>query len=231
MRGQAFMREIILILGGTKEAAKHAADLVKAKPDARIITSLAGRTREPEPVAGEVRIGGFGGASGLADYIRAHGVTQIIDATHPFAKQISQNARMAADLTGVTLDVLTRPPWSKHPGDNWIEVASLEDARDAIPANARILLALGSQHIAIFASRPDVHFVVRMVDPPQTPLPLPNHSVIVGKPGTVNDERALLAANRITHIVCRNSGGTGAYAKIQAARQSELPVIIVQRSP
>ena len=125
--------ETVLILGGTKEAAALAAELVAAHPHWRVITSLAGRTKEPKPVAGEVRIGGFGGAEGLADYLRREHITSLIDATHPFARQISANAIRAAELTGIPLETRTRPPWQKQPGDNWLEVASLEAARDAIP--------------------------------------------------------------------------------------------------
>jgi hypothetical protein len=100
-------------------------------------------------------------------YIRDTGITQLIDATHPFARQISANAVEAARLTGVPLDIRTRKPWVRQPGDIWIEVDTLEQARDAIPSGARVLLALGSQHIGLFASRDDVHFVVRMIDPPE----------------------------------------------------------------
>lgn len=224
------MTETILILGGTKEAAALAAELVRDHPDWRVVTSLAGRTREPKPVAGEVRIGGFGGAEGLADYLRAQQVTRLIDATHPFAATISENAKRAARQAGVRLETRMRPPWRRQPGDRWIEVASLEEARDTIPAGARVLLALGRQHIAPFADRADVHFVVRMVDPPETPLVLTDHDLVIGLPGaTAEAEAALLTTHRVTHIVCRNSGGTGAYAKIEAARALGLPVIMVNR--
>ena len=224
------MTETVLILGGTREAAQIAAEFVRDHPDWRIITSLAGRTKEPKPVVGEVRSGGFGGAEGLADYLRAERVTRLIDATHPFARQISANAKQAARMAGVRLETRMRPPWRKQDGDNWIEVASLEEAFDAIPPHARVLLALGSQHIALFASRGDVHFCVRMVDPPELPLPLPDHELVIGLPGGMADEEAaLLTDHAISHIVCRNSGGDGAYAKIEAARSLGLPVIMIGR--
>ena len=229
MPGSA-QHETILILGGTREAAALARELVSAKPDARIITSLAGRTREPAPLAGEVRTGGFGGVEGLARYLRETGVTRLIDATHPFARQISANAVEAASIAGVPLETRTRKPWARQPGDTWIKVETLEAARDAIPPRARVLLALGSQHIGLFASRDDVHFVVRMIDRPETPLTLPDHALVLGRPGdTAAVETMLLIAHSITHIVCRNSGGTAAYAKIEAARQLGLPVIMVGR--
>ena len=224
-------REKILILGGTKEAAELAAELTAAGHD--VTTSLAGRTAEPEPVAGKVRIGGFSGegksgAEGLADWLAENGFTRLIDATHPFAKRISANAEAAARLTGIAFERRTRTPWQKQPGDTWIKTASLEEARDVIPANARVLLALGSQHIEPFVTRSDVHFLIRMVDPPTEPLPFGSHELVLGKPSSeAVEEMALLQRHRITHIVCRNSGGSGAYAKIEAARELGLPVIII----
>ncbi|MFZ2101089.1 MAG: cobalt-precorrin-6A reductase [Oricola sp.] len=224
------MTETVLILGGTREAAELAAELVRDHPDWRVVTSLAGRTKEPKPLAGEVRIGGFGGAEGLAAWIVQERVTRLIDATHPFARQISANAKAAAALACVPLEIRTRQPWTRKPGDDWIEVASLEEACAAIPPKARVLLALGSQHIAPFASHTDVHFLVRMVDPPEAPLPLPSHELVLGLPrATPDDEIALLQAHAVTHIVCRNSGGDGAYAKIEAARALRLPVIMISR--
>ena len=223
--------ETILILGGTREAAELARELVASKPAARIVTSLAGRTKEPAPLAGEVRIGGFGGVEGLIRFIEENTVTRLIDATHPFARQISANAVEAAKFSGVPLEIRTRKPWTRQPGDTWIEVESLEAARDAIPPRARVLLALGSQHIGLFASREDVHFVVRMIDKPETPLALPDHALVLGRPGdTAAVETMLLIAHSITHIVCRNSGGRAAYAKIEAARELGLPVIMVGRA-
>lgn len=219
------MPEKILILGGTREAAALAARLTDEGHE--VTTSLAGRTREPKPVKGEVRIGGFGGAKGLAEFLRGGSFDRLIDATHPFARQISQNAELAAQLTGITFEKRIRQPWKKQTGDNWIEVTTLEQAREAIPSGARVLLAIGSQHIDVFAPRNDVHFVVRMVDPPVAPLSLPDHELVTGLPGkSVREEALLLNDKQITHIVCRNSGGTGAYAKIEAARQLGLPVII-----
>ena len=223
------MSETVLILGGTREAADLATTLVAAHPNWRVITSLAGRTREPAPLAGETRIGGFGGQEGLAEYLRSERVTKLVDATHPFAKRISENARLAAGRAGIPLETVTRPPWQKQHGDNWVEVASLEKARDALPIGARVLLALGSQHIAVFASRGDVHFVVRMVDLPDSPPSLPDHQLLLGKPGTAEQEKALLTAHAITHIVCRNSGGTASLAKVEAARQLGITVVMVRR--
>jgi precorrin-6A/cobalt-precorrin-6A reductase len=225
------MRETILILGGTREAAELAARLVIERPDARIVTSLAGRTKEPAPLSGEVRTGGFGGADGLAKWLTENRASVLIDATHPFAKTISANAVKASELSGVPLQRVARPAWPKQAGDDWVEVRTLEDARDAIPPRARVFLALGSQHIDPFKSRDDVHFVVRMIDQPEKKLGLPNHALVLGRPGdSAAAETMLFTAHRVTHLVCRNSGGEAGYAKIEAARNLGLPVIIIARS-
>jgi precorrin-6A/cobalt-precorrin-6A reductase len=182
------MSEKVLILGGTGEAAELAARLCEEGCD--VTTSLAGRTSEPKPVKGAVRTGGFGGAEGLAAYLRQGGFHLLIDATHPFAKRISANAEQAAALTGIAFEKRVRLPWKKQPGDTWIEVASLKEASDVIPSGARVLLALGSQHVAQFADRGDVHFVVRMIDPPEAPLLLPDHELVTGLPGKTPQEEA-----------------------------------------
>jgi precorrin-6A/cobalt-precorrin-6A reductase len=221
--------EAILILGGTREAAELAARLA-ASGKARIVTSLAGRTREPKPLAGETRIGGFGGAEGLAAYIKNNAVDLVIDATHPFAGTISANAGKAAALCAVPLISLARPAWEPVDGDRWKRVATIADAVAAIPTDATVLLALGRQHIAPFAGRSDVTFVIRMVDEPEADLPFARFVLVLGKPDLdVAAEESMLVAHGIDMIVCRNSGGRGAYAKIEAARRLGLPVIMIAR--
>ncbi|MFK7901392.1 MAG: cobalt-precorrin-6A reductase [Nitratireductor sp.] len=229
----ALQTKKILILGGTKEAAELAKELCKKGHD--VTTSLAGRTKEPKPLEGKVRIGGFSSASqtgvlGLAEYIEDECFDLVIDATHPFAKQISENAKIATNLSGTELEIKTRQPWKRVTGDIWIEVANLEEAKSVIPQNANILLALGSKYIDIFEDCLNTHFLVRMVDEPQYPLRLPKHTLILGRPFIdVSREKEMLVENNITHIICRNSGGEGAYAKIIAARELGMPVIIVSR--
>ncbi|MEO0496241.1 MAG: cobalt-precorrin-6A reductase [Pseudomonadota bacterium] len=225
------MTETILILGGTKEAAELAAKMATAKPSARIISSLAGRTREPKPLVGEMRIGGFGGPEGLANWLRSENVDQVIDATHPFATQISSNAKQACMATGTPLQVRTRRPWVERQGDRWQHVGDIGEAVEALPPNGRILLALGSQHIKPFAVRKDVWFLVRMIDAPKTPLSLHNHHLLLERPSPDwRDERAMLVKHGITMIICRNSGGAGAYAKVEAARNLDLPIIMIGRA-
>jgi precorrin-6A/cobalt-precorrin-6A reductase len=219
----------ILILGGTKEANLIAGRLVE-RPGFDVTTSLAGRTREPKPPAGRLRSGGFGGSEGLAEVLRRERFDLVVDATHPFAERISANAAAACAATGLPLLVLARPRWAPETGDDWLIVPSLETAASAIPAGARVLLALGSQHLNPFSSRGDVRFIVRMVDPPEMPPALPDHQIVLGRPSAAADEEAgLLQRFAVTHIVCRNSGGAGAYAKIEAARRLRLPVIMIDR--
>lgn len=219
----------VLILGGTAEATALAAKLV-AHGDVAVVTSLAGRTAHPVLPPGEVRIGGFGGAAGLAAYIRDNGVTRLIDATHPFARRISDNAIQAAAETGIVLEHLVRPGWERQRGDRWQEVSSLEEAARALPAGATVFLALGRQYLDAFAARSDCRFIIRMVDAPTEPLPFADHTLILGRPSAdPASEAALFATNGITHLVCRNSGGASGYGKIVAARDMGLPVVIISR--
>ncbi|MEL6200997.1 MAG: cobalt-precorrin-6A reductase [Pseudomonadota bacterium] len=223
------MAEKILILGGTKEASQLASDLVAIHGNEAVISSLAGRTKEPKPVAGQVRIGGFGGVEGLTRFLVAEGISEVIDATHPFAKQISANAVEACRQAGIALDVRTRKPWKRQPSDIWIEVKSLQEARQQIPANAIVLLAIGAQHLGAFQGLTHATLVARTVDGPTSEQENMVDAWIVGRPSIdVDEEARLLKDQHITHIVCRNSGGKGAYAKIAAARRLGIPIIIVQ---
>lgn len=221
--------ETVLILGGTREATEIAARLI-AIGVPRVVTSLAGRTAAPEMPPGETRIGGFGGANGLADFLGSEAFDLLVDATHPFAGTISHNAVEAAAMAGIPLVTLRRPVWTAGGDDDWLPVASLDAARAAIPPSARVFLALGRQHIDGFAERSDVHFIVRMIDPPDRALPFRSCDLVIGKPSADPAiEAELLRANRVTHIVCRNSGGEGALAKLIAARDLGLPVIMIER--
>ncbi len=219
----------ILILGGTSKAAELAAKLVQ-QPDTRVISSLAGRTRNPATLPGETRIGGFGGVEGLAAYIADENIHLVIDATHPFATQISANAIEATAIAGVKLEQDQRLPWQKQDGDIWHSVVSGEEAAALIPAGARVFLALGSQHLSPFYCRKDVYFLVRMVDAPGDILQFENHDLMAAKPGvTVAAELQTIKAHRISHLVCRNSGGKHGYTKIAAARQLGVPIFMIER--
>ena len=195
-----------------------------------VTTSLAGRTREPSPIKGKVRVGSFGGADGLATFIRENSITLLIDMTHPFATRMSENALHASRIANVPILAWHRPGWELMDGDQWTKVPDVAAAVAAIPHGARVLLALGSQHIAPFAERTGVHFLVRMVDQPKALLPLPDHELLLAKPGTVEQELALLRGRNITHIICRNSGGKASYTKIAAARLLGIPVILIGRN-
>lgn len=221
----------VLILGGTREAALLA-ERLSANGKARLVTSFAGRTRRPVRPAGEIRTGGFGGPQGLAAYVREQGFDLIVDATHPFAENISVNAVLAASRSATPLKRLLRPPWRPLPGDNWQSVATVEDAASALPAGSRALLALGRQHIGAFAGRDDAHFVVRTVDRLAAPPPFKSATLIAGRPPSDwRAEAELLKVHALDRVVCRNSGGNGAYAKIVAARESGIAVIMVERPP
>lgn len=221
----------ILVLGGTTEARRLAAVLAD-RPQVRVTTSLAGRVSRPGAVDGEVRVGGFGGADGLAAWLREQRVSAVVDATHPFAAGITANAAEAAARTGVPLVVLRRPGWHPVPGDRWHTVDSLDAAARELPRlGRRVFLTTGRLGLAAFADLPDTHFVVRSVEPPQPPLP-PRLDVLLARgPFTVADETALLRAHRIDVLVTKDSGGEATAAKLTAARELSLPVLVVRRPP
>jgi precorrin-6A/cobalt-precorrin-6A reductase len=222
----------ILILGGTAEARQLAARLGQRR-DLAVTLALAGRTANPAAQAVPVRIGGFGGAQGLARHLVAGRIDALIDATHPYAAIMSANAACAAAAAGVPLLALWRPPWTPVAGDRWIEVADVRAAVAALGDRPRrIFLALGRKDLAPFADAPQHHYLLRSVDPVEPPLAVPHASYIVARgPFTECGDRALLTAHAIESVVAKNSGGSATYGKIAAARALALPVIMLRRPP
>ena len=218
----------ILILGGTTEASNLARLVAEAGWDATV--SLAGRVRAPAAQALPARIGGFGGVDGLVDYLRQHQIARVVDATHPFAAQISTNAVAACKIAGVPLLALTRAPWRRQTGDQWKRVPSIADAVNALTGEPRrVFLAVGRQHLSDFAVAPQHHYLLRVVDGLDTP-PFPDCTVITDRgPFLQAADTALLQHHRIDLIVSKNAGGSGAEAKIIAARTLGLPVVMIDR--
>ncbi|WP_323015706.1 cobalt-precorrin-6A reductase [Devosia sp.] len=217
----------ILILGGTAEARTLAERLVAMGHE--VITSLAGRTQAPALPAGTLRMGGFGGIAGLASYLRAAGIERMVDATHPYAGQISRHAVAAARESGVKLVRYMRPEWEQPLGANWIMVESLAEAARSLPGGARALLTTGQGGIEHFAERDDCHFILRVIEAP--PLALPAHMDLLQArpPYGLEEEMALMQGANITHLVTKNSGGEQTSAKLEAARRLGIKVIMIAR--
>lgn len=193
--------------------------------------SFAGRVERPRRQPLPQRVGGFGGAEGLAAYLRTHDITHVIDATHPFAAQMSRNAITACAQADVPLVALTRAPWQPQTGDNWTRVPDIAGAVAALARPAcNVMLAVGRMHLAEFAPNPQHCYLLRLVDPPLAALPLPRTEVIVDRgPFSVESDTALMQQHNIDLVVSKNAGGTGAVAKITAARTLGLPVIMIDR--
>jgi precorrin-6A/cobalt-precorrin-6A reductase len=219
----------VLLLGGTTEAGLAARALAEAGVDA--IYSYAGRTDAPAAPPLPVRIGGFGGVAGLVAFLSAEHISHVIDATHPFAAQMSRHAVAACRAATLPLIAFERAPWAAGPGDRWACVPDLSAAAEALGNRPqRVFLAIGRQHLDAFSGGPQHHYLLRLVDPPRGPLPLPRHEVVVARgPFTVEGDTALLRSRRVDVVVARNAGGQGAEAKIAAARALGLPVIMIDR--
>ncbi len=195
------------------------------------VLSYAGRVANPKAQPIAVRVGGFGGIEGLAEYLREHGVTHLVDATHPFAARMSANAVAAATATGVAHIALTRRAWAPVVRDRWTRVPSIEAAVAALAGPARrVMLALGRMHVDAFAAQPQHDYLLRFVDRPDLPPGLPRHHLVIDRgPFDVEADRRLMTAHGTDVIVCKNAGGTGAQAKLGAARALGLPVIMIDR--
>ncbi|MCC5781234.1 cobalt-precorrin-6A reductase [Nitratireductor sp. B36] len=223
-------KQTLLILGGTGEARRLAARLC-AWGALRVVTSLAGRTSTPKALQGEVRVGGFGGAEGLARYLEGEGIDLMVDATHPFAARMARNATEAARLTGVPLITLMRAAWQPVAGDKWQTASGMAEAATLLgPEPRRVFLAIGRQEVQAFRAAAQHNYLVRSVEPVEpTHLPPNAHCILARGPFSEDDEIALLADHRIDIVVAKNSGGAATYGKIAAARRLGLPVIMIDR--
>jgi precorrin-6A/cobalt-precorrin-6A reductase len=223
------MEPNLLILAGTTEATALARAV--AARGLKGVVSFAGRVERPLPQPLPQRIGGFGGVDGLTAFLRTAGITHVIDATHPFAVQMSRNAVAACARVGVPLLALTRPAWQPVPGDRWQRVPDIAGAVAALDRpRATVMLAVGRMHLADFAPNPQHRYLLRLVDPPKGPLPFPEATVIVDRgPFEETADRALMERHGVEIVVSKNAGGTGAYAKIAAARALSLPVVMIDR--
>ncbi|RWD47517.1 cobalt-precorrin-6A reductase [Mesorhizobium sp.] len=224
------MTHRILILGGTTEARQLAGKLV-ARTDVTLTLSLAGRTENPVAQDVPTRTGGFGGADGLAAYLRENQIDLLIDATHPYAAQISANATEAAHEAGVPIIALRRPGWEPAEGDRWTLVDSVASAVTALGSAPRhVFLALGRQEVAAYEAAPQHHYLIRSVDPVEPRLAVPDATYLLARgPFREADERALLLEHRIDVVVSKNSGGEATYGKIAAARALRIEVVMIRR--
>lgn len=217
----------ILILGGTAEARALAGRLVGMGHE--VVTSLAGRTQTPKLPQGNVRVGGFGGIAGLETYLRAAHIERVVDATHPYAGTISANAVAAARGSGIPLVRLMRPAWEPEMGERWTMVESFSEAAAALPAGARVLVTTGHAELGRFLERNDCRLVVRLIERPGEPVPGHAKLILARPPYTLADELALMRGEAITHLVSKNSGGEQTRAKLEAARQLGIEVVMIAR--
>lgn len=220
----------LLILGGTTEASALARAMA-IEPRVDAVLSLAGVTRNPVLPPIMHRIGGFGGAAGLARYLTDNRIELLIDATHPFAAIMKCNAVEAARSAGVPLLAIHRPPWRPVAGDRWNSVADMKAAVAALgEAPQRVFLTIGQKELGVFRAAPQHHYVVRSVDPlDPADQPPALESITARGPFTVENDLKLLADKQIGVVVTKNSGGKATASKLAAARQLNLPVIIVER--
>jgi precorrin-6A/cobalt-precorrin-6A reductase len=220
----------ILILGGTREAVELAQRL-HGRDGLHAISSLAGRTQTPHLPPGEVRVGGFGGAAGLRDYLKRERIDLIVDATHPFAERMHGNAVEASRSGGVPLLRLERPLWQPQAGDHWIMADNADHAAKLAPHHGkRAFLTTGIKELGAFRDVEAVWFLVRLVEPPDGPLQLRHSELIRGRgPFGAADEEALMRRHDIDLLISKESGGESTYGKIEAARKLEIPVIMIRR--
>ena len=227
----------LLILGGTFEARELArrVQLMIGKR-VRVTTSLAGRRETAPTLAGDVRSGGFGGIQGMMEYCKQNDVDLVVDATHPFSPTISDHAAAACGNLhdgGIPRLQLVRAAWRFPPSAQWIEVDNFAACASYLPEFAkRVFLTTGVRGLDAFSGLDDLWFLVRLIAVPETPPPLAQHQIITGRPPyTLEEERAILAEHRIDALVAKNAGGAATEAKIFAAAEAGVKIVLIRRPP
>lgn len=219
----------ILILGGTSEASELAA-LLSPRRDLQVVSSLAGRLSQPTLPMGIVRIGGFGGIDGLIAYLAQENIAAVIDATHPYASQISHNAELACARLHLPLIAYERPPWKPEEGDCWLLVPDVEAAASLVnQRGSRVFLSIGRRELSAFSDCNEAWFLVRAIDAPEEKLPAHSKLLLERGPFHFEAEIRMLRSQGINRIVSKNSGGTATYSKIVAARTLGIPVVMLRR--
>jgi len=218
----------ILILSGTGEARALAAALAD-RPDLQAVSSLAGRVSNPALPVGEVRIGGFGGVDGLVDYVRGERIDAVVDATHPFAETMTRNAASAAAIVGLPLVILRRPPWT--PDASWVRVPDIGEAARHVAATPAgvVFLTTGRRDLSAFAGDVTHHFLVRAVEPPEGERPQQLTLLLDRGPFRLEGELRLFREYAVSLLVTKDSGGEMTVAKLAAARELGVPVVVVDR--
>ncbi|TKK33847.1 cobalt-precorrin-6A reductase [Pseudomonas sp. CFBP13528] len=213
----------ILLLGGVTEALAIARTLGPAH-----IYSLAGVGRVPTDLTCQVRVGGYGGAEGLAQFVRDERISLILDATHPYAAQISHNAARAAQLCAVPCWALRRPAWQPQAGDDWRDVSDWAELIEALKPFKRPLFTLGREPLQHLDEIPaDQFWTLRALDV----YPGNERCEVIGARGPflVEDERALFERRRIDVLISKNSGSTATEPKLEVARECGVPVLVLKR--
>lgn len=219
--------ERLLIFGGTSEARLLADRLVDE--GFGVVTALAGVTQAPMLPKGEVHRGRFGGVEGIVAYANEKGFDAIIDATHPFAAKISANIAVAGERLACPSFRLERSAWGPEAGDEWIAVPAIGAAANSVPHAARVFLTLGQRGLEPFLVRSDLSGVIRVIEPIERRLPASWRVLQQRPPYLLEDERRLFAEERFTILVTKNSGGEATAAKLIAARERKIPVVMIAR--
>ncbi len=218
----------ILLLAGTGEAQTLARAL-SAQGHA-VVASLAGATRAPRALGVPLRVGGFGGEEGFAEFLQEAGIKAVLDATHPFAAHISRRSAKVCAERGIPYCQILRPEWRAGSGDSWVFIDREEDAATHIPEGARVFLATGRQTLERFANLTGRYLICRQIDPPETRFPFENGEYLLGRPPFSEDhERAFFTRLRVDWVVVKNAGGSAPMSKLAAARDLGLPVIVINR--
>jgi len=219
----------LLLLGGTADGRCLAE--VLHQHNINITYSIAGLVRMPQ-VACHVVSGGFSALGGLEHFIVEEKINAIVDATHPYAQNISIKAASAAKACHIPYWRFHRQEWQAQAEDDWLFVNHWQAALPVLAKKRSILLTAGQfeqELIDHLGNHSQQQQLLRTAVAPKAVLPPTMKWLKAIGPFVYKDELALMQAHKIDALVSKNSGGDSTVAKLQAARTLAVPVIMLQR--
>ena len=224
----------ILIFGGTTEGRLLAQALSRRGVSAAVSVATELGAEELSGLPGITPLVGRRTAEEMAALLS--GYDKCVDATHPYAVEVSKNIRAACAAAGVPLRRLLRresplPPDSVRV-DSAGEAAALLAGREG-----NILLATGAKELPAFAPLDRSRLFPRVLPAEESLLACrragipPKNIIAMHGPFSQKLNEALLEQFHIRWLVTKDGGAAGGFPEKAAAAQSAGAALVVIRRP
>ncbi|MEM8544881.1 MAG: cobalt-precorrin-6A reductase [Cyanobacteria bacterium P01_H01_bin.119] len=233
----------IWLIGGTQESGQVAAGLAEAQiPHLVTVVTAAAAGLYPDSPWRQVRVGAIA-PKAMAAVLMAENIAAVIDASHPFAVEVSRSAISLCKSHHLPYLRLERPAIGDSiPASPWIQTVNAYDdlLNPAVLApQARSLLTVGAKNLHRFQPwhRRTTLFarILPRADSLQRAIAAgftPDRIIAIRPPVSADLERSLWQQWHITQVITKASGAPGGEAiKRSLAQQLKVRLWILQRPP